>query len=86
VISIEERPTAPTSEDWLQYRVVCSDTCQDEICVALAYDNDTIDEPDLPLYRNSDTSDCKGGDELNSSREILEESCPTNNMPGAFKD
>jgi hypothetical protein len=59
------------------YKIVCSDQCEDGICVAWSYENDTSDEPRLPAYipehlRVSDSD----MDEIND--------CPSKNIPGAF--
>jgi hypothetical protein len=69
----------------LLYRIVCSGACQDAICVAILYDNDSTSEPDLPLYYNEDSSKSGERGQLKALEPILKDGCPTYGMPGAFK-
>jgi hypothetical protein len=84
--SIEESPLTPDPEASPEYRMVCSNPCKDGICLALIYDNDSTEEPDIPPYVDPDASTSKEESIVNSSENVLKESCPTNSMPGAFKD
>jgi hypothetical protein len=66
----------------LPYRIVCSDACRDGVCVAWVYEDNSNDEPDLPLYPFESPSKS----EDNSENGVAEESCLTDCMPGAFRD
>jgi hypothetical protein len=63
-----------------------SNPCKDGICLALIYDNDSTEEPDIPPYVDPDASTSKEESIVNSSENVPKKSCPTNSMPGAFKD
>lgn len=68
----------------LPYRIVCSDECLDGVCIAWVYEDEAETEPDLPPYSSVLPKD--GLAEEGTVVVTEEESCPTNNMPGAFKD
>lgn len=67
--------------------MVCVVNCKDGISIGTVYDNNCTDEPELPPFdatlakkrwrrlRGLDPPSTSSGDE-----------CPSNNMPGAFKD
>jgi hypothetical protein len=84
--ALEENPLIPDPETLLEYRIVCSNTCKDGISLALSYDNDSTEEPDLPHFTERDESNSNGNISVDSSQNVLKWSCPTDNIPGAFKD
>jgi hypothetical protein len=69
----------------LPYRIVCSDECQDGICVAWVYEDETDIEPDLPPYCSGSPAKDDDAEEV-TSVAVRVETCPTDSMPGAFKD
>jgi hypothetical protein len=68
----------------LPYRIVCSRECQDEVCVAWVYENDSEREPDLPHYPLPPR--VESGKACLTVQEVEEEQCPTSKIPGAFVD
>ena len=63
------------------YNIVCSDKCDDGVCVALGYENDGTEEPDLPPY------DPKWREKAKSRIEevgIEDEDHGSRKIPGAF--
>ncbi|KAE9371001.1 hypothetical protein N431DRAFT_18376 [Stipitochalara longipes BDJ] len=75
-----------TSRRELPYRIVCSTECKDGLCVAWVYDNNTDAEPDLPPYPCGSLSNVGNKKESETLVVVEKEPCPTDSMPGAFKD
>jgi len=69
------------ARDW-PYRIVCAVMCEDGVCVGWVYENDSMDEPELPPYRTSSEGTI---DDL-SDTEDSGDKWPSQNMPGAFRD
>ncbi len=84
--SMGDQPDTSVTDATLPYRIVCSHGCQDRICVAFIYDDDSVNEPKFPLYHGPDSIEGEAGSESNDPGVALQETCPINNMPGAFKD
>jgi hypothetical protein len=84
--STGDQPDNPVPDVSLPYKTVCSHGCQDGICVAFIYDDDSVNEPKFPLYHDPDPMEWGAGSEANGRGVDLQETCPTNKMPGAFKD
>jgi hypothetical protein len=71
----------------LPYRIVCSVACLDDVCVAWVYEDETDIEPDLPPYPYKSLVAIKDTEAEETAVVVVEEeSCPTERMPGAFKD
>jgi hypothetical protein len=68
----------------LPYRIVCSRECQDEVCVAWVYENDSTDEPNFPPYPLQ--PEVESGKASLAIQEVGQEQCPTKKIPGAFID
>lgn len=91
-VAREASPTSSTNQDGksavsreLPFRIVCADQCQDDVCVAWVYENETNIEPDLPPYPYKHP-EVKGETNHGGPTVMVEEdSCPTERMPGAFK-
>lgn len=66
------------------FRLVCSDACRDGICVAWIYENDSLDEPELPACIVQE----RVLHELDATQDQVVEvdDCPSRKMPGAFCD
>jgi hypothetical protein len=84
--SSSKQDESSKDEKELPYRIVCSVECLDGVCVAWVYEDETDIEPDLPPYFSvklpkDDDSKAEGTIEV-----VEEENCPTDSMPGAFKD
>jgi hypothetical protein len=69
----------------LPYRIVCSVACLDDVCISWVYEDETDREPDLPPYPYESLV-AIGDTEEEIAVVVEEESCPTEDMPGAFKD
>jgi hypothetical protein len=68
----------------LPYRIVCSDACQDGVCVAWVYEDDSNDEPVLQPFPSDSPPGSENINEETTTEVIAEECCPTASMPGAF--
>lgn len=92
-VAPEAISTSSTNQDWnftvskeLPYRIVCADHCQDDVCVAWVYENETDIEPDLPPYPYKKPEVKEETNHGGPTVMVEEDSCPTERMPGAFKD
>ncbi len=68
----------------LPYSIVCSDKCEDGICVSWVFDGELSGEPFLPPYpyeRESERQLFSG-----KAFDVDENNCPSKKMPGAFRD
>ena len=61
------------------YRIVCSDSCEDGVCVAWVFENDLVEEPCLPAYTPEH-------ERLPVSGVCELDDCPSMDMPGAFRE
>lgn len=75
------------ARDW-PYRVVCSGDCSDGVCVAWAYENDSMDDPELPPFVSEEIFSEMAIHELPATESLREhgDECLSNKMPGAFRD
>jgi hypothetical protein len=96
-VTIPDRLNAVGVPEPWPYYWVCPGFCSDDICVSSVYENDSMDEPDLPPFTGTRPRERLGpippivlGDRTtfydveevkNSDVDI---DCPTSNMPGAF--
>ncbi|KAG4442551.1 hypothetical protein IFR05_001963 [Cadophora sp. M221] len=69
----------------LPYTIVCSDECQDGVCVAWVFDDMANEEPFLPAYPYHEQLEDNALD-LKDIAFTVGEDCPTDQMPGAFRD
>jgi hypothetical protein len=68
----------------LPYRIVYSNHCEDGVCVARIYKNDSTDDPLLPpSIPNWKAVESKA---IDVEMEYGEGDCPSRKMPGAFMD
>jgi hypothetical protein len=92
-VAREESSASSTNQDWkstvtreLPYRIVCPAGCRDDVCVAWVYENEIDIEPDLPPYPYKKPDVEEDMDHEGPIVIVKEDSCPTQRMPGAFKD
>ncbi|KAH6718274.1 hypothetical protein BKA61DRAFT_300195 [Leptodontidium sp. MPI-SDFR-AT-0119] len=76
--------TTSISEE-LPYKIVCSDECQDGVRVAWVFEDEAEDEAFLPAYQYHHQLE-EAASDLKDVDFSGEEGCPTERMPGAFRD
>jgi hypothetical protein len=73
-----------TREPALPYRIVCPTACQDEVCVAWAFEGNGKEGDELMFlaYPQKREAEEDGNNHLTKIEDV--ENCPTKSMPGAF--